>query len=152
MPAPSLRLSLASSRLLAAVLLSIHAAAGACAAWFLPGWPMPALACVALAASLVFHIRRDALQLSGDAVVELIIKDGGQCELILRNGDTLAGNVEGSTFVAPLLTVVNVRLDGKGKHRSVILLPDRAPAEELRRVRVWLRHRMKPDVPGSRTL
>ena len=33
---------------------------------------MLAILATALCASLVFHLRRDALQLSGDAVIELI--------------------------------------------------------------------------------
>jgi toxin CptA len=110
---------------------------------------MPALATAALAASLVFHMRRDALQLSGHSVTELVLKDGDRCELILRNGETLAGTIEGSTFVAPLLMVINVRPEGRGRRRSAILMPDSAPAENLRSARVWLRHRVQLDSPTS---
>ena len=152
MHAPSLRLRVAASPLLAAVLSLVHAAAIACAAWYLPGWWMPALVSVAIAGSLVFHVRRDALQLSGRAVTGLLLKNSGQCELTLRNGETLAGRIEGSTFVAPLLTVVNVRPDRQGRRRSVILMPGRASAEDLRRIRVWLRHRVQADKPGSGSL
>lgn len=152
MHAPSLRLRVAASPLLAALLALVHAAAIACAARFLPGWWMPALVSVAIAGSLVFHVRRDALQLSSHAVTGLLLKNGGKCELTLRNGETLAGSIEGSTFVAPLLTVVNVRPDRQGRRRSVILTPGRAPAEDLRRVRVWLRHRVQADKPGSGSL
>ena len=113
---------------------------------------MPGLAAAGIAASLVVHLRRDALQRSGDAVTELILKDDARCELTLRNGETLTGNIEGSTFVAPLLTVINVRPDGTGRRRAAILMPDSAPAQDLRRVRVWLRHRVRPDVPDSRPL
>jgi toxin CptA len=135
--------------LLASALLLAHGGAIACAVLFLPGWWMPALATAALATSLVFHIRRDALQLSGHSVIELILKDGDRCEFILRNGEALAGNIEGSTFVAPLLMVINLRPEGRGRRRSAILLPDSAPAEDLRRIRVWLRHRVRPDSPAS---
>ena len=113
---------------------------------------MPGLAATAIAASLVFHLRRDALQWSGEAVTELVLKDDAQCELTLRNGETLTGTIGGSTFVAPLLTVINVRLDGPGRRRVAILMPDSAPAQDLRRVRVWLRHRIRPDTPDSRRL
>lgn len=110
---------------------------------------MTALTSAAIAASLVFHIRRDALQLSGQAVTELVLKDDSRCEFTLRNGDTLAGNIEGSTFVAPLLIVINVRPGGRGRRRAAILMPDSAPVEDLRRVRVWLRHRVRPDATAS---
>ena len=152
MRASRLPLRIKASPLLAIALLLAHGAAMACAVVFLPGWSMPGLAATAIAASLVFHLRRDALQWSGEAVTELVLKDDAQCELTLRNGETLTGTIGGSTFVAPLLTVINVRLDGPGRRRVAILMPDSAPAQDLRRVRVWLRHRIRPDTPDSRRL
>ncbi|HEX9450807.1 MAG TPA: protein YgfX [Burkholderiales bacterium] len=149
MRAPPLRLQIAASPLLAGALSLAHGAAIACAVGFLPGWWMPALASAALTVSLVFHVRRDALQLSGDAVTEILLRDGGYSEFTLLNGDTLAGNTEGSTFVAPLLIVINVRPAGRGRRRTAVLLPDSAPAQDLRRVRVWLRHRVRQDMPAS---
>ena len=143
-----LRLPIAASPLLAGVLLLAHGTAIACVMLFLPGWWLSALAAAAIAGSLVFHIRRDALQLSGTSVTGLLLRDGAQCEFTLRNGETLAGSIEGSTFVAPLLIVINVR-GGQGRRRTAILMPDSAPAEERRRVRVWLRHRVRPDAPVS---
>ena len=149
MRASPLRLRIAASPLLASALLLAHGAAIASAVLFLPGWWMPALVSAAIACSLVFHIRRDALQLSGHAVTELLLENGARCELTLRNGETLAGNIEGSTFVTPLLIVINVSPQGRGKRRVAVLMPDSAPAADLRRVRVWLRHRVRPDTPGS---
>jgi toxin CptA len=144
-----LRLRIAPSALLASALLLAHGGAIACAVLFLPGWWMPALASTAIAGSVVFHIRRDALQLSGHSVTELLLKEGAGCEFTLKNGKTLAGNIEGSTFVAPLLIVVNIRPYGQGRRRAAILMPDSAAAEDLRRIRVWLRHRVRTDTPGS---
>jgi hypothetical protein len=149
MRTPPLRLRIAASPLLAGALLLAHGAAIACAILFLPGWAMPALASVAIAGSFVFHVRRDALQLSGDAVTEFLLQDGARCEFTLKNGQTLAGNIECSTFVAPLLIVIHVSPQGQGRHLSVVLMPDSAPAGDLRRVRVWLRHGVGPDTPGS---
>jgi toxin CptA len=147
-----LHLQIMPSRLLAGALALVHGTAILCAILFLPGWWMPALACLALSCSLVFHVRRDALQLAGDAVTALLLRDGGQCELTLLNGDALAGNIEGSTFVAPLLVVINVCPAPPGRRHSVVLMPGSAPAEDLRRVRVWLRHRARQDRPASGTL
>lgn len=149
MHASPLRLRIVASPSLASVLLLAHGAAIVCAVLFLPGWWMPTLAAAAIAGSLVFHIRRDALQLSGTAVTELLLKDGARCEFTLKNGETLAGRIEGSTFVAPLLIVINVSPEGRGRRRAAILMPDSAPAEDLRRIRVWLRHRVRPDAPAS---
>ena len=149
MLAPPLRLQVVASPLLAGALALAHGAAILCSILFLPGWWMPGLVSIALVVSLVFHVRRDALQLSGTAVTGVLLHDGGQCELTLSDGGALTGNVEVSTFVAPLLVVINVRLAGPGRPRSVVLMPDSAPAEDLRRVRVWLRHRVRPDISAS---
>ncbi len=149
MRASSLHLRISASPLLAGALLLAHGTAIACAVLFLPGWWMPALAGAALAGSLVFHVRRDALQRSGYAVTELLLQDGARCKFILKNGQTLAGHIEGSSFVAPLLIVINVIPEGRGRRRSAILMPDSAPAEDRRRLRVWLRNRVRPDAPAS---
>jgi toxin CptA len=149
MRAVPLRLRIAASPLLAGALLLAHGAAIVCAVVFLPGWWMPVLVSAAIAVSLVFHIRRDALQLSGDAVTALYLKDEGRCELTLLNGDTLTGNIEGSTFVTASLTIINVRPVG-GRPRAAVLMPDSAPAQDLRRIRVWLRYRVRPDTSASR--
>ena len=149
MHAPPLRLQIAASPLLAGALALAHGAAILCAILFLPGWWMPGLASAALAGSLVFSTRREALQLSGRAVTGLLVRDGGQCELTLLNGGILAGNIAGSTFVSPLLIVINVSLVGPGRPRSVVLMPDSAPAQDLRRLRVWLRYRVRPHLSAS---
>ncbi len=144
-----LRLRIGASRLLAGALLLAHGVALACAVLVLPDWWMPVAAGAAIAASLVFHVRRDALQRSDRAVTEMLLKDAGDCELILKDGSTQAGQIEGSTFVSPLLIVINVSVERSRIGRSVILLPDCAPAEDLRRLRVWLRHRARPAAPVS---
>jgi hypothetical protein len=147
-----LTLRIKASMLLATALLLAHGGAIACAAVFLPGWWMPALATTAVTASLAFHLRRDAWQLSGTAITGLILKEGAECDLILKNGVTFTGIIQGSTFVAPMLVVINVRAPvGRGR-RSVILLPDSAATQDLRCARVWLRHRIRPDTPASRPL
>jgi toxin CptA len=150
MHASRLILRIKASLLLALALLLAHGGAMACVIAYLPGQWLPATAVAALAVSLVFHLRRDALQLSGEAVTGIMLSEGSQCELTLRNGRTLTGTIERATFVAPLLTVINVRPRGKGRLRATILMPDSAPAQDLRQVRVWLRHRSRPHgAPGS---
>jgi toxin CptA len=149
MRASRLTLHIKASPLLAMALLLAHGAAIACAVAFLPGWWIPGAAAAAVAASFAFHLCRDALHLSGPAVIGLILKQGTECELALRNGKTFTGTIEGSTFVAPLLIVINVRPNGRGRARAVILMPDSAPEQDLRQVRVWLRHRARPDATVS---
>jgi len=144
-----LRIGIAPSTSLAALLVIVHLIAGACVLAFLPAWWAVAILTAALCASLVFHLRRDALRLSGDAVIEVTLRDHGRCELLTRGGAVLEGKVAGSSFVSGLFTVVNVRLDGGRRPRSVVVMPDSAAAEERRRLRVWLRYRAHPQTPDS---
>jgi toxin CptA len=143
-----IRIRLSPSPTLAALLVAMHAAAAACALAYLPGWWAAALT-AALVASLAFHLRRDALLRARDAVVELAVGDAGRCELGTRGGEVLEGRVLGSSVVSPLLIVVNVGLDAGRAHKSVVVMPDSAPAEDLRELRVWLRYRARPAAPGS---
>jgi hypothetical protein len=144
-----LRIGIAPSPSLAALLVFAHLIAGACVVAFLPAWWAIAILTAALCASLVLHLRRDALRLSGDAVIEVTLHDHGRCELLTRGGAVLEGTVAGSSFVSALFTVVNVRLDGGRRLRSVVVMPDSAAAEERRRLRVWLRYRAHPEMPDS---
>ena len=152
MRAQRLYLSLKPSSLLATTLLIAHGGAIVCAVVFLPGWWMPGVAASVITTSLAFHLCRNALQWSADAVTGIVLSDDAQCDFVLKNGRTLTGTIEGSTFVAPLLTVINIRPFGRGYQRTAILMPDSASAQELRRVRVWLRHRSRQAGPTSGSL
>ncbi len=147
-----LRIGIAPSPSLAALLTFVHLSAGACVFAFVPAWWAVAILTAALCASLVFHLRRDALRLSGDAVIEVTLREKGRCELLTCGGAVLEGTVAGSSFVSPLLTVINVRLDGRRRLRSVVVMPDCAVAEDRRRLRVWLRFRTHPQIPDSTPL
>lgn len=144
-----LRIGIAPSPSLAVLLVIAHLIAGACVLIFLPAWWAAVILTAAPCASLIFHLRRDALRLSGDAVIEVTLWDYGRCELLTRSGAVLEGKVAGSSFVSGLFTVVNVRLDGGRRLRSVVVMPDCAEAEDRRRLRVWLRYRAHPEMPDS---
>ncbi len=148
---PPLILRIRPSAWLAVALALVHGGALVCAGVFIAHPGVAGALAAAIAFSLVFHVRRHALLLERNAIIELTLRGGARCEVTLRNGVALAGTIEGSTFVAPWLTVVNVRTDA-GQRRAIVLMPDSAPAEERRRVRVWLRHRIRSDDPASRTL
>ena len=152
MRAQRLYLRLKPSPLLAMTLLFADGAAIACAMVFLPGWWMQAVAASAITTSLVFHVCRNALQWSADAVSAIVLNEGAECSFVLKNGRTLVGRIEGSTFVAPLLTVINMRPFGGRRQRTAILMPDSATAQDLRSMRVWLRHRSRPAEPASGAL
>ena len=140
MQVPRLCVQLGPSRQLAIALVLLHSTAIACVLAYLPGAWLGAGAGLAIVASLVFHLRGDALQLASDAVTSFTLKEGTQCELAFRNGGTLNGRIASSSFTAPLLTIIVVRPFAGWSRRVAILMPDSASKQELRQVRVWLRH------------
>jgi toxin CptA len=143
-----LRIRIGKSRQLAAALLVAHATAAAClAVSFPPGLSLPGISLIA--ASAAYHLRRSALQRAGEAVVELVLRQGGGCELTTLAGASRAGQVQGSTFVSPWLTVINVRFETGQGRRSVVLAPDCADADALRELRVWLRFRCHRNPQAS---
>ena len=144
-----LRIPIAASWSLAVLLVIVHLTAGVCVIAFVPAWWAVAMLTAALCASLVFHLRREALRLSDDAVIEVTLREHGRCELLTRGAAVLEGTVAGSSFISVWFTVVNVRLDDSGRLRAVLVMPDCAEAEERRRLRVWLRYRTQPKTPDS---
>ncbi len=150
MRAAGLRLQIGPSMIMAAVLSMLHAAGVACAFACVPGWATAAAISAVLAASLAFHLRHEAFLTAGDAVVELALKDANRCELRLRDGRILAGTLDVSTtFVSPLLVVVNMRTKETSRRQSVVLLPDSAAPNDQRELRIWLRHRTRAGIASS---
>jgi toxin CptA len=49
--------------------------------------------------------------------------------------------VLGTTFVAPWLIVINLKLERSRCARAVVILPDATDRESFRAARVWLRWR-----------
>ncbi|WP_090721576.1 protein YgfX [Nitrosomonas sp. Nm166] len=89
--------------------------------------------------SLIYYLRQDALLTSNTAVVAFALSDEMQCTLTTRAGKQIICKVQGDTFVAPYLTVLNLKPAGKFLMRSVVILPDSIDAQEFRQLRVWLR-------------
>jgi hypothetical protein len=132
---------------MAMLLAVVHAAAACCVFAFVPGPAWSTAIGLVLAASATWHVRRDALLWAPDSAAELTIYRDGHLALLLRNGVEVDGRVLGSTFVSLALVAINARL-ADGRARSVIVLPDSADAESRRRLRVWLRHAVRPgDLP-----
>ena len=94
---------------------------------------------VILIISLVYYLGQDALLTANNAVVAFALSDEMQCTVTTRSGKSMACNVMSSTFVAPYLTVLNLKSMGKFFACSVVILPDSIDAEEFRQLRVWLR-------------
>lgn len=93
--------------------------------------------------SLIYYLKQDALLTANNAVVALALSDEMQCALTTRSGESIACSILGSTFVAPYLTVLNLKPAENFFTRSVVILPDSMDVEEFRQLRVWLRWKWK---------
>lgn len=104
---------------------------------------------VALAISLVIYLRHYALRKSPGSVTGLSLADDMTCTLETRRGERIACALLGSSFVAPYLTVLELkplndtRWSLRLRPRSVVILPDAIAAEDFRRLRVLLRWKWK---------
>ena len=107
-----------------------------------PIWTVAAL--VLLLCSLVYETRI-ALRAGNGAVVVLRIASDNRLSIGLRDGRWHEGEVLGSTTVTAFLTVINLRVIGERRMRSVVILPDCMAPEDYRRLRVWLRWRPQID-------
>jgi hypothetical protein len=59
--------------------------------------------------------------------------------LIERTGRHIEGIVQPDSYVGALLTTLVVRPEGKRRLRTLTILPDMLPADDLRRLRLLLR-------------
>lgn len=135
----TVQLPIRSSRLLAAALCVAHGAA--IAVLWASGLPVTvtAAATTVLAVALAWQLFAGAARRRAPAIVVLELRGDGTLAVCTRDGRWREGTVAGSTFVAPWLTVVHVRLEGARRASSVLLLPDNVDREDFRRARVWLR-------------
>jgi toxin CptA len=134
------------SRILAAVLITMHVAAIiAVSALPVPIWIRVAADALLLAnAALV--VRRHALVKGSRACSGLRICDDGDCTLKFASDRSATGRLQPGWLASPLLVVARIRCDGKRLARTILLLPDSSDADVLRRLRIFLRF----AITGSR--
>ncbi|MFN0037983.1 MAG: hypothetical protein ACKVP2_00510 [Burkholderiales bacterium] len=146
----SLTVEIVGSRILAGALIAVHAvSAGLALAYLQPLW-LGILVVAILGGSLAFHLQRDVRLCAAGSILGLRFEESGRCLLRLRGGETLPGTVLPSSFSTPILNVLRVKTPVGS--RSVVLFPDSASPDDLRRLRVWLRSPRalpKPPVPGQ---
>lgn len=134
---------------LAVLLCATHFAAAVAVWWTpMPVWPQTALV-IAIAASLVYYLARNAALHAPEAIVALEIKGDGAVAFQTRRGEWLHCELLPSSFVSRNLTIVNLRPHGRRYARHVILVPDNVDARDFRRLRVWLRWAAQSDVQRS---
>jgi toxin CptA len=136
-----LRIAIRPSCRLTLLLFLAHAAAfGACVAADMPV-ELKFLVVLLIGLSCAHALYGAALLRSRKAIVALEITDGGVLTFQTRSGEWRRGILLDSSFVAPYLTVLNLKTDGTRLARHVVIMADSVAAEEYRRLRVWLRWR-----------
>lgn len=100
----------------------------------LEAWIQMALIGVVLA-SLVTHRPNQAVRLQCGDDGALALHDGAEWHVVTLRADT---------FVSPHLTVLRHVEEGARRPRSTLILGDSLPADDYRRLRVWLKWRAKP--------
>ncbi len=117
------------------------AAALACAWISLPSLAFPPIA-AGIALAWAWHLGQ-ALQWSAGTVRALELAAKGDARWQDGSGQWHEAEILPNSYVSDWLVVVNLGAGGGGgRGRSLVLLPDCAVAEELRRLRVWLRWRL----------
>ena len=145
-----LRVRLKPSPLLAAAFTAAHlAAALTLIPLDLPLWAK-LLITLPIAASLVHALRHTAFLRSPTSPIALELKGADGAAIQTRNGDWHGARILGTTYVSPLLTVLNLRLQGRRTARHVVIVPDGIGAEDFRKLRVRLRWDYRTETPGSR--
>ncbi len=138
-------LELRASVRLAALLAVAHGTALLLVSTLPVPFLLQGLVSLVLLVSAALTIRTHALRRGSAAVRALRFEDREKVQL--RRGDGLwqAGRIAGSSTVGPWLTVLNIEHQPKGMSH-VVLLGDELNADDLRRLRVWLRWGPAPQV------
>ena len=144
----ALRIAVTSSALLGAGITATHAAAAALV-WFVPlDTRVQVLLTFAAAASLVYLVYRHALLRARHSIVALQTRDGS-LSVQTRKGEWLEGEVLGSSYVSPGITIINFQPHGRWRVLHAILVPDNANPRDFRHLRTWLRwEKGEKEAPG----
>lgn len=92
-----------------------------------------------LAVSCVRAVRIHAWHEGPGAVRRLDVDLSGRIAVACASGSPRSGRIAPGSFVAPWLVVLYWKPDGARFARSIVLLPDMAGEQDLRRLRVLLR-------------
>jgi len=137
----TLTIAVGPSRRLAGVLVGMH---GFAAAMFwlapLPHW-LAALLMPVLIGSAWHTLLRDGFRTQRHSLIALRLAADGRCEFQTRAGAWREAALLGSSFVAPYLTMLNLKPAGGRLAKHLVILPDAVNVEDFRRLRVWLKWR-----------
>lgn len=106
----------------------------------LPHWLVVLLMAVLLGSA--WHtLRRDGFRTLQHSLIALRLDADCRCEFQTRTGAWHEATLLGSSFVAPYLTVLNLKPAGGRLVKHLVILPDAVNGEDFRRLRVWLKWR-----------
>jgi len=140
-----LRITLKPSLHLALAMTGAHAAAGlALLQLDLVHWAKVviwALICASLARVLLRH----AFLRTRGALVEIELSEHDGANVRTRHGEWQQARVLPTTYVSPLLSVINVRVPPRFCARHMVIAADSLDREDFRRLRVWLRWKYRQE-------
>jgi toxin CptA len=87
----------------------------------------------------VSSIAHSALLRTRQAILEVQAGEGRSVVCFTRTGEWHEAEILDSSFVAPWLTVLNLKQLQSGLIRHVLIVPDNVDPEAFRHLRVWLR-------------
>lgn len=121
-----------------AVLLSLtHLGAMVCVVFLIIPFVIKLTLISLCGASLCYLLSRNALLLSGKAIVKIQQEKDGNWRLQQGNDKFLAAKLRGDSVVARHFVLLNF-ITGRWFVRSVLLFNDTMAADEFRKLRVWL--------------
>ena len=143
-------IKLSPSLWLAGLLTAMHGLALALI-WLLPFdlW-LKIVAVLLILTSLIYHVRRDAMRTSRNAILALKISPECRCSVQALSGDWFEAQLLATSFVSPYLTILNLRFDLARLVQHVVILPDAIDAEQFRQLRVLLRWRCGKELARPR--
>ena len=145
-----LQIAFRPSRWLAAVLTTIHVAAGATILPLHVPLELKFALATAIAASLIQALWRYAFFRSRAALVALELDDASEANVQTRDGAWHRARILGTSYVSPLLTVLNLKIDGYLLARHLVITPGMVDKEDFRALRVILRWKNAPATSSAR--
>lgn len=139
-----LRVDLRPSYQLALIQVTAHAASGVVT--ILLHVPLAAKLAISflIGVSLVHALSHHAFRRGSSALVAIELRENGTIAVQTRDGTWRDVHMLGTSYVTPLLTVLNMKLDGFRFTRHLVVMPDMIEADDYRQLRVRLRWKKKP--------
>ena len=135
-----LRIDLKPSLWLTGVLGAVHNLALVSVWASVDGWPRYLVAAGVLLSGV--GCLSESMMRRGAVAVSLELHPDGRVSWRDRGGGWHEAQLAGDHFVSVPLIVLGLR-QGSTSHKRIVLMRDSAPADELRRLRAWLR--LKPE-------